>query len=275
MVVTESMQNISFFSPLIRHRVLIWQLVRREIASRYRGSALGLLWAIVAPMLMLAIYTVVFGFIFEGRFAEGSARTARLDFCLALFCGLNFFSFFADSVSVSPRIILANPNYVTKVIFPLEILPMVQVLAAGFQFLLANVPLIVAILVVHQAIGWTALNALILWLQLAMLTLGICWALASLGVFLRDIASLVPPMLQALFFASAIFYPVEQVPPSLRWVIDLNPLAHVVESARKAVVFDMAPNPMLMLALMLLSILVAMTGYAFFMRTKPSFADVL
>src|SRR5580698_3496176 len=113
---------------LRRHRILIGQFVKRDVLSRYRGSYLGLLWSLLRPLCMLAMYTVVFGYIFESKLGNSNER--KFDFTLALFCGLILFDFVAECVTRSPMLVLANPNYVTKVVFPLEILPVMAVGAA-------------------------------------------------------------------------------------------------------------------------------------------------
>jgi len=261
---------------LWKNRNLIYQLSKRDLLARYRGSMLGVVWALLGPLMMLAIYTVVFGFIFEGRFDETVPNTtSRLDFCLALFCGLNIFALFADAIVMSPKVILANPSYVTKVVFPLEVLPVVNVISAFIQFLFSSVPLLLALLVVHRSLHWTSILMVPLVMVLLLFALGFCWLVASLGVFLRDIGNLIPPLLQVLFFASAIFYPMSKVPEGLRWVVEMNPLAQIISGARDAMVFGNVFNFGTLGILAGIGLVVCWGGYWFFNKTKPAFADVM
>src|SRR5260370_14702547 len=131
---------------MLSYRGLIFQLVRREISGRYRGAYLGIFWSLINPLVMLAVYTLVFGGIFNGRFAQSGKETA-IDFALGLFCGMNLFNFFVEVVSRSPALILSNPNFVKKVVFPLEVLSVVPVLAAPFHLAIATIPLILVLLI--------------------------------------------------------------------------------------------------------------------------------
>jgi homopolymeric O-antigen transport system permease protein len=259
---------------LYRHRSLLHQLIKRDVLGRYRGSFLGAFWSLLRPLAMLCMYAVVFGFIFQSRLSAG-AEENRLDFTLALFCGLLLFDFFAESCSRAPTLVLLKPNYVTKVVFPLEILVVSAVGAALVQMCISLVPLVVALLVAHGAIPPTmALLPLIL-MPLILFALGLGWFLSSLGVFVRDINAVVPVALTILMFASAIFYSLDRVPAELQPLFLLNPIAALVAEARKVALWGIFPDWARLGVDLAASFLVAVAGYAFFMRTKSAFADVM
>ncbi|MBI5397071.1 MAG: ABC transporter permease [Verrucomicrobia bacterium] len=259
---------------LRQHGWLIQQLAKREVLSRYRGSYLGILGSLVRPVAMFAIYAVVFGFIFQSKLGPGPAES-KFDFALALFCGLVVYDFFADCLGRAPMLVLSNPNFVTKVVFPLEVLTVSTVGAALIQFAISLVPLLGGLLCVHGAVPLTALYLPVILLPLVLLCLGATWFLASVGVFVRDINAIVPAFLTIVMFASAIFYSLEKVPAKFLPLFLLNPLAVAVDQARNAVLWGVSPawpGYFLMLAI---GLGVMGGGYAFFMRTKRAFADVM
>jgi lipopolysaccharide transport system permease protein len=259
---------------LRRHAMLTRQFVKRDVLSRYRGSYLGILWSLLRPLAMLTVYTVVFGYIFESKLGNHPNET-KLDFTLALFCGLILFDFFAECVARAPTLVLTNTNYVTKVVFPLEILPVTAVGAALTQLVISFMPLLIGLLFAHGSIPLTALFLPIILLPLVVLCLGITWFLASLGVFIRDINSIVPVFLVIIMYASAIFYSISHVPPNLLPIVLYNPLAVVINQMRDAVLWGVPPAWGQYVFVLLTSFLVMILGYTFFMRTKSAFADVL
>jgi lipopolysaccharide transport system permease protein len=259
---------------LRRHAMLTRQFVKRDVLSRYRGSYLGILWSLLRPLSMLATYTVVFGYIFENKLGN-RPNESKLDFALALFCGLILFDFLAECVSRAPTLVLTNTNYVTKVVFPLEILPVMTVGAALTQLVISFMPLLIGLLFAHGSIPATVLFLPIILLPLIALCLGISWFLASLGVFIRDINSIVPVFLVIVMYASAIFYSISHVPPNLLPIVLYNPLATVIDQARDAVLWGVPPAWDRYGFVLLTGFLTMTFGYAFFMRTKSAFADVM
>jgi lipopolysaccharide transport system permease protein len=261
-------------ASLRRHGWLIQQFTVRNVQSRYRGSYLGVFLSLLRPLAMLALFTIVFGFIFQSSLGPGT-QSSRLEFVLALFCGLVFFDCFAESLSAAPMLVLSNPNYVTKVVFPLEILPVAAVGAALAQLLISMVPLLIAVLVIHGSIPLTALYLPLVLLPLLFLSLGLAWFFASLGVFVRDINALIPVLLQIILYASAIFYPLSKVPPTVLPFLMLNPLVVVIDQARNALLWGRPPDWSQYALVFVGNLAVLLAGYAFFMRTKRAFADVM
>lgn len=253
---------------------LIVQLTKRDVLGRYRGSFLGIFWSLLRPLFMLAVYTVVFGYIFESKLGNHPDES-KLDFTLALFCGLVLFDFFSETLSRAPTLVLSNPNYVTKVVFPLEILPVSAIGAALTHLLISFVPLVIGLWVAHGSVPLTILYLPLILLPLVLLSLGLSWFLASLGVFVRDINAVVPVVIVILMYASAIFYSISKVPPNLLPIVLYNPLALVIDQARNAVLWGVAPVWGRYTLALIACFAVTVLGYAFFMRTKRAFADVV
>lgn len=258
---------------LWRHRALVLRLTRREIAARYTGSLFGLAWTIVTPLVMLAIYTFIFGVIFPVKWPlPGEAGTGH--FALILFIGMILFQFFADCITRSPGLVLENVAYVKKVVFPLEILPWVAVLHSGFNALVATGVLVIAYLVLSGLPPLSALATPLVVAPLVLITLGLTWILASLGVFLRDLRQLVALLTMGLMFLTPIFYPVSAVPPQYAWALALNPIAPVVENARLALMFGHWPDWGALGLHLVVGYAIAWIGLVWFLKTKKGFADV-
>lgn len=260
-------------ASLWHNRQLVWQLTRREVLGRYRGSLFGIAWAVGNPLLMLAVYTLVFGYIFRARWGEG-VDTAG-EYALVLFCGLTVFGIFSEVVSRAPSLILSNPNYVKKVVFPVDCLPWVLVGAALFHAAASLAVLLLASLVLHGTLPWTVLWLPVVLVPLLLLAVGLAWLLASLGVYLRDVGHLVNALVTVLLFLSPVFYPAASLPEPLHRVLMLNPLTGVLESARAVLLWGQSPDWTLLLPCTLFAGLVAWLGWLWFDRTRSGFADVL
>ncbi|HMO58892.1 MAG TPA: ABC transporter permease [Roseiflexaceae bacterium] len=259
---------------LWRQRELIAQFTRREIEGRYRGSFLGLFWSLAQPLFMLAIYTIIFGVVFRSRWPQARSESLA-EFALTVFAGLIAYTLFSESVGRAAGLIVGVPNYVKKVVFPLEILPFSVVGAALFHLLVSIVVLIAAQLVLVGSLPWTIIFLPLVLLPLLCFSLGMMWLIASLGVFVRDIGQLVAIVLQGLFFFTPIFYSIDMIPEPLRSLILINPMAPITENFRRVLLWGTLPS-FAGLGLWLLATLGFMLlGYAWFMQTKKAFADVL
>lgn len=256
------------------HRELIRQFSWREVAGRYKGSFLGLLWSFITPLVMLLIYTFVFGVIFQSRWPQ--ARSGNLnEFAVILFAGLLTFNIFSECVNRAPGLIVGVPNYVKKVVFPLEILPVSAMGAALFHAGVSLLIMLGAHLLIGGALHWTLLLLPVVMLPLLLVCLGAGWFLASLGVFVRDLGNVTSLLVQVLFFLTPIFYTVDAIPQPYRTVLELNPLTPVITNVRAVALWGEQPAwPALGLSLVV-SLLVAVAGYAWFMRTRKAFADVI
>lgn len=271
-------QRSSDFDPvrnLWQRRELIGQLIRRELSLRYRGSYLGLLWSFIVPLLMLLIYTFVFSAIFEARWGQGSGEMRVGEFALTLFAGLTPFNLFSEIMNRSPHLILAVPNYVKKVVFPLEALPVVAVGSALFHSLISIGILVAGTRLVLGFFSPTLFLLPLAYLPLLLLTLGLSWFLASLGVYIRDIGQGIGVAVQMLFFLSPILYSVDAVPEQYRIWLYLNPLTTVLSGFRRTLLWQEPLAWSAWAAWTMLAALVAWLGYVWFMKTKKGFADVL
>lgn len=264
---------MNFLSSLFQHRALVFQLARRNVTSRYKGSVLGLLWAMVLPLVMLAVYTFVFGVVFKARW--GLEVENGFTFAVILFSGLILFNFFAECLTAAPGLVVSNPSYVKKVIFPVEILIWVSLFSSGFLFLISFVVLLGCQAVAGLPIPWTVVLVPFVLIPLILLTAGLSWFLASLGVFLRDISHIVGIVTSLLLFLSPIFYPISAIPESFRIFILLNPISGIIQTFRDVVLWGNIPSLELVLGYYLVSVSVACAGYTWFARTKKGFADVI
>jgi len=261
-------------SNLWKHRDLATQFARRFFFARYRGTYLGALWAFVFPLLMLSVYTFVFNFIFQTRVPAGSET--RSQYAVLLFCGISVYAVFSESVCRSCGLVLDNPNFVKKVVFPVEILAVSSVASSLMFSAFSLVLVILGTWVAYGHIPWTVVLIPLVLLPIVCLALGLSWFLSSLGVFVRDIGNLVVVLVsQLLFFLTPVFYRIENMPEALRPFASLNPLAHVVEGARRVLVRGEQPNWAALGIVMLVGLVTMQLGYAWFMKSKRGFADVL
>lgn len=272
--------NITFFEiflSLKRHYPLILQLIKREVVGRYRGSLLGMLWSLINPILMLAIYTFVFSVVFKIRMdqQDGSIYDDKFAFALVLFVGLIIFNLFSECLSRAPGLILANVNYVKKIIFPLEILPLVNLGSALFHASISFSVLLGFLLLIEHPIHWTSIYLPIIVLPLLFLILGLSWFLASIGVFVRDIGQFIGLILTMLMFMSPIFYPASALPASVRDYLFLNPLTFIIEQTRTVILYGQSPNWIGLAAYYVIALLIAWAGMVWFEKTRKGFADVL
>ena len=259
---------------LWRHRELITQMTRREVVGRYRGSIMGLAWSFFNPILMLVVYTFVFSVVFKARWGTGGAES-QSDFAIVLFVGMIVYGLFAEIANRAPGMILSNVNYVKKVIFPLEILPVVGLGAALFHTFISLVVLLIAILLINGSMAWTALFFPLVILPLLIATLGVAWFLASLGVFVRDVGQTVNIFTSVLMFVSPVFFPISSLPEKYQVWLMLNPLTFVIEQSRAVMIFGKLPDWSGLGIYTIASLIVAWAGYWWFQKTRTGFADVL
>lgn len=264
---------IEMVASLWRHRDLARQMIYREVMGRYRGSILGIVWSLFNPVLMLSVYTFVFSIIFKARWQTSS--NDQTEFAVVLFAGMIVFGIFSECITRSPGLILSNPNYVKKVVFPLEIMPWVLLGSALFHALVSLAVLLVFSLIVNHRIPWTAVYFPIVLLPLGGLILGLGWLLGALGVYLRDIGQTIGVMTTAIMFLSPVFYSVDALPEGIRHYAALNPLAFIIESAREVLIWGRQPDMGLLCLHLVVSIFVASLGFAWFQKTRAGFGDVL
>ena len=257
-----------------RHKSLLRQLVVRDIAGRYRGSLIGLAWSVLTPALMLVVYTFVFGVVVRSKWPQAGYLTT-VDFSVVIFAGLIVHSLFSECVIRAPGLIVGNQNFVKKVVFPLELLPWTTLAAALFQALVSVLVLLAAVLVLNQYINWTIAFLPFVLVPLLLITLGVSWFLAGLGVFVRDIGQAMGIVSTALLFISPAFFPTEQVPEQFRFVIRLNPLTLPIDQVRQVLIWGTMPDWSATGLWFVVGLAFAWFGFWWFQRTRRGFADVL
>lgn len=264
----------AMFASLWHNRQLVVQLTRREVVGRYRGSLMGLAWSFLNPILMLVVYTFVFSVVFKARWGV-TADEGKADFALILFVGMILHGLFAECVNRAPALILANANYVKKVVFPLEILPVVTLGSALFHAAISLVVLLAMQLIVSHSLPWTAFLFPLVLLPLVLATVGLAWLLASLGVYVRDIAQTTGIFTTVLMFMSPVFYPVSSLPEGYQRWIYLNPFTFILEEGRKTLVFGETVDWLAWFPHVLGGLALAWVGFWWFQKSRRGFADVL
>lgn len=261
------------FLNLWQKRALIAGSAKREVLGRYRGSVLGILWSFFNPLFMLTVYTFVFSVIFKARWSVDV--DSKTEFALVLFAGLIVFNLFSECINQAPGLILSNVNYVKKVVYPLEILPLVTLISALFHCLISLAVWLLAYFVFIGLPHITVLYFPLIILPYILLVLGLSWGLAALGVYLRDISQFIGIFTTVLMFMSPIFYPVTALPASYRNFLYLNPLTLMIEQTRDLLIWGREPELLFLLGYGLISLIVAWGGFAFFQKTRKGFSDVL
>ena len=260
-------------ASLWRNRGLIKTLSKREVVGRYRGSVMGILWSFFNPVFMLLVYTFVFSVVLKARWSGGS--DSKTEFALILFAGLIVFNLFAECINRAPALILSNVNYVKKVVFPLEILPWVALWSALFHTLISLLVWLIAYLMLFGVPHTTVLLFPLIVLPFLFFIMGLTWALASLGVYLRDVSQFIGVLITVLMFLSPIFYPASALPEEYRHLMSLNPLTPVIEQAREVLFWGKVPDLAILGVYMLVTIILAWLGFAWFQKTRKGFADVI
>lgn len=257
----------------VEHRHLIFQMTKREVVGRYRGSILGLAWSFFNPLIMLAVYTVVFSTVFQAKWGVGSE--SKTGFALVLFIGMIVHGVLAESMNNSPSLMLRNISYVKKVVFPLDILPWVVMGSTLFHSLVSVLVWLLFYLMVNQTLQWTAIFLPLVFIPLIFFSMGVSWMLASLGVYIRDIGQMTGMLTTVLLFMSPIFYPASRLPEPYQTIIYLNPLTFVIEQARDVLMWGNLPDWSGNTVALIVSFFVAWLGFVWFQKSRHGFADVL
>jgi len=261
------------FSALLGHRSLTLELAKRDILGRYRGASFGLLWSLISPFLMLGVYTFGFGFVMKGHWPQ--TKDTNVPFAVILFVALIVHGFFAECLNRSPTLITSQPNFVKRVIFPLDILPWSMLLSALFHSMMNIAAFILLRLVIEHTLTWTVIYLPLVMLPLVFLTLGVSWLLAALGVYLRDIGQVTSVLATAMLFMSSAMYPLSAVPERYRFYFELNPLTFIIDQAREVALWGNTPNWFGLALYALFGLFTAYVGHACFTATRKGFGDVL
>lgn len=264
---------VALARSIAQHGRLIQQLAKRDVSGRYRGSMVGFGWSFFTPLLMLAVYTFVFSVVFQARWSVGTG--GREEFAIILFVGILVHGLFAECVNRAPTLVLAHGNYVKRVVFPLEILPLVALVSSLFHTSVSLAVLLLAQLFIHGSIPWTALLLPLVLAPLVLTTLGFTWLLAGFGVYVRDIGQVTAILTMVMLFLAPVFYPLSALPePYQRWLY-LNPLTFIIEQSRMVLLWGAQPDWIGLGKHLLMGATIAWVGFWSFQKLRRGFADVL
>ena len=268
------MNKQSLRSLWMTHRDLIIQFTKRELETRHKGSQLGQMWAIISPLMLLGLYLFIFGFVFGGRY--GVLKNENFfDFALALFLGLSLFNAIAETITSAPNLIVAQPNFVKKIVFPLEIIPLTKVISSLYYSMLS---VLICILLSPFSHGGFSIYIIMLpfvILPLFITALGLSWGISAIGVSLRDVNHITGFASTALMYASAIVYPPNRVPKELWMILKINPLPIIIDQARNIILWQTKPNLQDLGSAYLSSTIILIIGYKLFKKLRPTFAEIL
>lgn len=260
---------------LWQHSNLIRELVARDLRDRYSGSWLGMVWTLVTPIVFITIYAIVFGAVFGARIPGMEDKSGTFGFGVYLYSGLLVYTILAEVLSKSPTLVWSNPNYVKKVVFPLEILPVVVMVSAIVHSILPFAVLLVATYFILGSVPATAVfYPLAIVLALPMIQ-GLAWAIAALGAYVRDLGQVVSILVTVFMFMSPVFFPVAKFPPVVQPLVRLNPISVPVELANAALFASPLPPPGIVAGYAVASIVVFFLGWKVFQACRHGFADVI
>lgn len=261
------------FAALIRHKSLAWELSKRDVLGRYRGASFGLAWSVISPFLMLGVYAFAFGTVMKSRWPHQAGGDHS--YAVILFVGLIVHGFVAECLIRSPTLVVGNPNFVKRVVFPLDVLPWPMVFSTLFHTLVSAIVLAMLMLVLEHHLHATFILLPLIFVPLVLLIMGVSWFLASFAVYFRDISQVMPVVTTALLFLSSAIVPISILPHSLQILFRLNPLTFFIDEARLVVLVGSQPNWWALGLVGLIGFVVAWLGHAWFVATQRGFADVL
>lgn len=269
---SDSLPKYALWRHLWQKRELLQLLAWREILARYRGSLGGMVWAVINPLLLLSVYTAVFSGIFQARWGSSSDP---VEYALQLFVGLTIHGLAAECLMRAPTLLVANSNYVKKVVFPLELLPVANLISALFNFAISLFILVLFYIVVHQQIPWGMFWLPVVIAPYVIFLAGISWLLAVVGAYLRDIAQLMGMVITLLLFLSPVFYPASILPPKLQTLFMLNPLTIIIEQSRAVLLHAQSPDLVMLGIYGVIAWVFMYFSYIVFTRLRQGVADVL
>lgn len=252
---------------------LVYQLTRRNIQIRYRGSLLGILWSLVTPILMLVMYTFVFGTILDLRWSDQEGGNP--EFATILFSGLIVHAYFSECLNMSVDLIQANRQYVKKVVFPLSSLALVVIFTAVFQMFVSTGVLILYLAIADRALSWTIIFIPVIIAPLMLMALGFSWVISASAVYFRDLGQLIGLITLALLFISPVFYETSRLPAAIQPWLYANPITWIIESVRSLLFHGTIPNILEYLTYLIASMVTCVLGLLWFRKLRPGFSDVI
>ena len=267
--------NIKFLSEISKRRELISQLIARDIATRYKGSRLGLAWTVINPIIMISVYTLIFSQVFRVRWNSTAGIENPLDFGINLFCGLLIFNVFSECITRGPSLITGNPNYVKKVLFPLHTLGAMLVGSASINAVISGLILIGLKVIKEGALNPNIIAIPLAWFPMLLTCLGITWMLATVGVYIKDISQVTSAGVSMLMFLSPVFYPVSALPENLKWLAGINPVAITIENTRGIIMDNSFPSLTKLIIYCVISTAWCEISYNVLAKRKNTFGDMV
>ncbi|WP_130536268.1 ABC transporter permease [Thiomicrorhabdus indica] len=252
---------------------MLYQLIKKDLHSRYRGTLFGFFWAILLPLITLVMYTFVFNVVLGAKWGIENEKT--FDFALMLFTGLILHAMLSDIITQAPNLIQSNPQLVKKIVFPTEKLPVVVLLNSLIHNSISLIILLLAIVVIKQELFFTWLLIPILWLPFLVLLIGVAWFLAAFGVFIKDISQISGSLSMFLLFMSPIFYPLSRLPENWHNWMYLNPLTFMIEQSRQIILYGNQPDWLGWAIYLMVAVSITALGYKVFGKLKRGFADAI
>ena len=273
-------RRLGFSANLQTKLDLLVTLVQRDLSARYKGSVLGNFWTLIQQLTQLVIYTYVFAIVLKvklnsAQLPQSPLAGNNLLFALWLFAGLIPWGAITASLIASSGSVIAQPNLVKKVVFPLTLIPLVPIVTAFIDSTIGLVMLIVALGLFAQTVHWTLLLLPLVWIPQLLLTAGLGYMAASLTVFLRDIPQTIGIGISFLFYLTPIMYPQEMIPLPFRDWVRLNPFAVIAELYRDLTLWGSLQHGWEWVYLWVVSMGVFILGTWMYRRLSPAFADVL
>lgn len=265
------------FAPiilLVKNFDLFRQLLKREIAQKYRNSYLGILWSFILPITMMVIYSFVFGLVFKARW-DMQVSESNTEFAVILYVGIALYTVFSETINIAPMLITSNVNYVKKVVFPLEILSMTSIGSSMVQLLFNLIVIIISKAIIIGHLDAVMLLFPMVLVPLVFLTLGISWILSAIGTYVRDMKQAATIITLIFGYATPVFFPFSTVPEHLRWILELNPMTTIVNNARNVLIYGIMPDWPSLGKVFVISYLLMLVGFHFFQKVKPGFADAI
>lgn len=253
------------------NRGLLWQMTKRDFRQRYLGSYLGILWAFIQP----AVTVFIFWFVFQVGFK--SIPVDNFPFVLWLICGMFPWFFISDGINGAALAIVENSFLVKKVVFRVEILPMVKIMSAFIVHAFFIGVLFLMFLLYGYGVSIYNLQFVYYTFAMIALVLGISWITSALMVFLRDIGQLVAMVMQLAFWGTPIFWSLRMIPPEYQFVFKINPVYYLVEGYRQSFIYHewFWQHPEITIYFWVVTLLLLFVGAVLFKRLRPHFADVL
>ena len=267
---------MNIFTPFFvikKNLELLFSLTWRDIKSKYSGSVIGWFWALVTPLIMLGVYTFVFSVVFNARW--GGQIESKSQFALFLFSGLIQFNFFSESLNTSAGSILGNENYVKKIIFPLEVLPLVSCSVSLFHFCLGFLVWLAGYILIIGTPSASIFFFPFLFFPFILFVIGLSWLCSSLSVYLRDLPYILSLVTTLLLFMSPIFYSISSVPRNFQWILELNPLTPFIETGRNLLMQGTFPSFLNYCVCLIVGLVTFLLGFRVFSKVKRGFPDVL